>query len=160
MSNPVSDRITLRPAGSEDCLHLWQWRNEQATREASFNTEFIPFEEHERWFTRKLSDPHLRIFIAVDSQSREIGYARFDIMEGQAEISVSIDKDERGKGHGVAVIKSGCDHLLMTEPVHRIIAHIKPNNPSSVIAFERAGFTFRGYTQIADIQALEMIYEG
>ena len=48
----------------------------------------------------------------------------------------------------------------MTEAVHRIIAYIKPNNPASVIAFERAGFTFRGYTQIADIQALEMIYEG
>ena len=160
MPKSLSNKVTLRPAEFRDCRPLWEWRNEQDTREASFNTKYIPFDEHERWFTRKLSDPHMRIFIAVDSQGSEIGYVRFDISEGQAEISVSIDTNERGKGYGVVVIKNGSDHLLMTKPVERIVAHIKTNNPTSAIAFERAGFTLRGYTQIAGVEAMEMVYEG
>jgi len=156
----MSSRVTLRPAGLEDCRRVWDWRNEQDTREASFNTKYIPFDEHERWFTRKLSDSDMRIFIAVDSQGSEIGYVRFDISEGQAEISVSIDKKQRGKGYGVPVIKNGSERLLATKSVQRIIAHIKRDNPASVVAFERAGFGLRKYKQIAGVEACEMVYEG
>jgi len=159
MPEHVSTRVTLRPAVLEDCRRLWEWRNEQATREASFSSQSIPFEEHAQWFASKLSDPHMRIFIAAGNHGYEIGYVRFDIIEEEAKISVSIDKNERGKGYGVAVIKNGSDHLLMTEPLQRIIAHIKTNNPASVVAFERAGFTVRGYTQIEGVQACEMVYE-
>ena len=159
MSKNVSSLVTLRPAVFEDSRRLWEWRNEQATREASFHTESIPFEKHAQWFASKLSDQNMRIFIAADNCGREIGYVRFDISDREAEISVSVDKNERGKGYGVAVIKNGSDHLLTTEPLQRIIAHIKTNNPASVVAFERAGFTFRGYTQIEGVQACEMIYE-
>jgi RimJ/RimL family protein N-acetyltransferase len=158
MSKNVSSLVTLRPAVFEDSRRLWEWRNEQATREASFHTECIPFEEHAQWFASKLADPQMRIFIAVDNYGREIGYVRFDLSGGEAEISVSVDQSERGKGYGVAVIKNGSDHLLTTEPVQRIVAHIKTNNPASVVAFERAGFTFRGYTQIEGVQACEMVY--
>lgn len=160
MPEPMPDQISLRHATLEDCRRIWEWRNEEATREASFNTSYIPYEEHERWFSRRLSDPHTRIFIVMNAQGREIGYVRFEIREGQAEISVSIDKDKRGKGYGVAAIKSGSDHLLASEPVQRIIAHIKRDNPASMAAFGRAGFVLQGYKQIADVEAYEMIYEG
>jgi RimJ/RimL family protein N-acetyltransferase len=159
MAKPVSNQVTLRPAVIEDCRCLWEWRNEQATREASFNTDYIPFEEHELWFSRKLDDPYTRIIIAMDAGGHEIGYARFDINEGEAEISVSLDKSERGKGYGIEVIKKGSDQLLRTKPVHRIIAHIKTSNPASVIAFERAGYVFLGYKEIAGVKAYEMLYQ-
>jgi RimJ/RimL family protein N-acetyltransferase len=85
---------------------------------------------------------------------------RFDITQGQAEISVSIDKNERGKGYGPAVIKRGSDYLMATEPVHRIVAQMKRDNPASMIAFERAGFALGGFRQIEGVEAYEMIYEG
>ena len=47
----------------------------------------------------------MRIFIAEDGQGDEVGYVRFDISKGEAEISVSIDKNERGKGYGIEIIK-------------------------------------------------------
>jgi len=159
MYDPTAGRVTLRPAVMEDSHRVWEWRNEQATREASFNTEYIPLEAHQMWFARKLNDPHMRILIAMDHRGHEIGYVRFDINEGEAEISVSLDKGERGKGYGVAVIKNGSDQLLKAETLQRIIAHIKKSNPSSVLAFERAGFVFRGYREIEGVEAYEMVYE-
>ncbi len=114
MPDSTSNQVTLRAAVFEDCRRVWEWRNEQATREASFNKEFIPFEEHERWFARKLADPNMRIFIAEDGQGDEVGYVRFDISKGEAEISVNIDKNERGKGYGIEIIRKGSDQLLTT----------------------------------------------
>jgi len=160
MPERMSHQVSLRPAGLEDCRRVWEWRNDEVTREASFYTNYIPYEEHERWFSRKLTDPHFRIFIAVDSQGHELGYLRFDITEGQAEVSVSIDKNERGKGYGPAVIKRGSQYLMASEPVRRIVAYIKRDNPASMIAFERAGFALGGFKQIGDVEAYEMIYEG
>jgi RimJ/RimL family protein N-acetyltransferase len=160
MPEPEACLVILRPVVAEDCRRLWEWRNEQATREASFNSEYIPFEEHERWFLRKLPDHQLRIFIAQDRQGHEIGYVRFDVKDEEAEISVSLDKNKRGKGYGSAIIKTGSDYLLSVEPVERIVARIKRANPASILAFERAGFTVRGYKKFADVDACEMIYEG
>ncbi len=160
MPEPASIHVTFRPAVSEDCRRLWEWRNEQATRESSFSAEYISFEEHERWFTRKLAGPNVRIFIAVNARGREVGYVRFNIVGEEAEISVSIDQDERGKGYGTAAIRGGSNHLLMSGSVRRIIAHIKRDNPTSLVSFQRAGFTLRGHKQIAGVDAYEMIYEG
>jgi UDP-2,4-diacetamido-2,4,6-trideoxy-beta-L-altropyranose hydrolase len=160
MSEQASHQLTLRRAGVEDSRRLWEWRNEQATREASFNTEHIPFEEHERWFLRKLPDPQMQILVAEDREGHEIGYVRFDIRDGEAEISVSVDENQRGKGYGTAMIKAGSEYLLSAKRAERIIAHIKRVNPASVFAFERAGFTVRGYMQIAGVDACEMVYEG
>lgn len=160
MVDPVSDRVTIRPASPEDCRRLWKWRNEQAAREASFNVEYIPYEEHERWFACMLTDPNASIFIAMNSNGRKVGYVRFDIVGEEAEISLSIDKAERGAGYGIAAIKIGSDHLLKTKPVQRIVAYIKRTNTSSTAVFKRAGFALRGYRQIAGIEACELVYEG
>src|SRR5437899_695344 len=99
MLNPVA----LRPATWEDSRRIWEWRNEEATREASFNTGEVSYEEHERWFSRKLVDPNTRIFIVADLQGGELGYLRFDIKDNEAEISVTIDKNKRRSGYGSAV---------------------------------------------------------
>ncbi len=150
----------VRPARLQDCRTVWEWRNEQATREASFNTRYIPYEEHKSWFTRKLTDPHSRIFMVANAQGRDAGYVRFDLVNQEATISVSIDSNERGKGYGTAAIKSASDLLLGTEPMHRVIAHIRRDNPASVAAFERAGFVLQGYIQFEGVDAYKMVYEG
>lgn len=156
----MSNRVALRPATLQDCQTVWEWRNEQATRDASFNTRYIPYEEHKSWFVYKLTDPHSRIFIVENTQGRDVGYIRCDLINQEATISVSIDSSERRKGYGTAAIRSASELLLGAEPVHRVIAHIRRDNPASMAAFERAGFVLQRYTQIEGVDACEMIYEG
>ena len=152
-------QITLRPAAQDDCRRLWGWRNEPATREASFDTEPISYEDHESWFSRKLDAPEMRIFIIIDANGHEVGYVRFNIEADEAEISVSVDGAERGKGYGAAAIRQGSEQVLALGQVNRIVAHIKHDNPGSVAAFQRARYDPIGIKEISGTMAHVMAYQ-
>jgi len=152
-------RITLRKAMAEDCRRLWDWRNEQDTRQASFQTDFIPFDQHEQWFKAKLEDACTRVLIAVDAQGHEVGCVRFDIRGREAAISVSIDRDERGKGYGREAIRRGSEYLMEEGSIERIIAQIRADNVTSREVFQRAGYTLRAREQVCGEDACEMVYE-
>lgn len=158
MPEPQSVQISLRPAAQDDCRRLWDWRNELATREASFDTQSIPYEDHENWFSRKLDAPDTKIFVIMDADGREVGYVRFNIEAGEAEISVSVDKGERGKGYGAEAIRLGSEQLLTPGSVNRVIAYIKQDNPASVAAFQRAGYDPMGIKEISGTTAHVMAY--
>ena len=160
MLEPKSIRLSLRPATQQDWRCLWDWRNDPATREASFDTAPIPLQDHKRWLARKLEGGETRIFIVLDADGRGIGYVRFDIREGNAEISVSVDRGERGKGYGAAAIRHGCERLLATEAIERVIALVKGDNPASLAAFKKAGFVDAGVQLVADTQVHKLVYEG
>jgi RimJ/RimL family protein N-acetyltransferase len=138
---------------------LWQWRNEKDTRQASFQTRFIPFENHEEWFKKRLADAGTRLLIALDVRGREVGYVRFEIRDREAIISVSIEKGERGKGYGRAAIRTGSDYLMENDTIDRIIAHVRPANTSSREVFRRAGYVFRAMRAVCGEEACEMVYE-
>lgn len=157
---PASDEITLHPAMLEDCLRLWELRNEKTTRKVSFSEKFIPFEEHERWLISKLADPYTCILIVKNTSGRSVGYVRFDVVDEEAEINISIDRAEREKGYGLAAIKSGTKYIQKVEAVVRVIAHIRLDNTASMVAFKRAGFVFKRYKQIEGVDSCEMIWEG
>ncbi len=159
MSETRPAQVALRPAASGDCRRLWEWRNEAATREASFNRNPIPYPEHERWFSRKVQDPDTRIFIVLDEAGREVGYLRFDIHADGAEIGVGMDKAERGRGYGSAAIRLGSDSILDSGDVTRVVAYVKTENPASLGAFRRAGFIDAGVKRIGDMTAHELSYE-
>lgn len=157
MRESPSGRVRLRRADAGD-HRLREWRNEAATRAASFNQEYVTEDEHERWLARKLRDPSARIFVVEDALGRGIGYVRFEIVDRVAEISVSIDARERGRGVGVEAIRTGSDHILTTEPVSSVVARIRRDNRASVATFERAGFRLRRYVHVSGVEACEMAY--
>ena len=160
MSEPQQAQISLRPATQDDCRRLWDWRNETATREASFDTHFIPYEDHENWYSRKMQAQDTRIFIIMNADDREAGYVRFNIEADEAEISVSVDKAERGKGYGAVAIRLASNQVLASSPVKRILAYIKQDNPASVAAFGRAGFESEGTKAMSGTEVYVMAYDG
>jgi len=159
MPNSKIKQVLLKQATPEDCKKLWEWRNDPETREASFNSHNISYEEHEQWFNQKMVDPCTKIFIAKNSMGIELGYVRFQIRGEEGEISVGVDKEYRAKGYGLRVIINGSNLLLQTKSVQRIVAHIKYGNRTAVNSFKRAGYSLRGYKEIASTKAYEMVYE-
>ncbi len=151
--------IPLRPAAEEDCRLLWEWRNEPATREASFNTGTIPYDRHGEWFPRKLKVPDTRIFIVRDADGRGVGYVRFHIEGEEAEISVSLDPAERGKGYGTAAVRLGTETMLASGPGRRVVGFIKPGTEASVRSFEKAGFARKGMKRVEGTDVIEMAVE-
>lgn len=160
MPSSRSVPIALRLATQDDCRRLWEWRNERETREASSNTQLIPFEDHLRWFSRKIQAEDTRMLIIVDPDGRDVGYVRFDTYGNEAEISVSVDQSQRGKGYGVAAIRLASDRLLSEGRAGRIVARVKTDNPASIAAFGRAGYRPEGIEETSCTVAHVMAYGG
>jgi len=145
--------INLRHACEKDCKLLWEWANDASVRSFSFNSAPIPWEEHVKWFNKKLYDPNCFIFIAESVNDAPIGQVRFDINGEQAEISLSVDKRWRGLGYGALLIKCGAEEMFRSTTIKSIHAFIKPDNIGSIRSFEKARFKYVGLDNIKGYKA-------
>jgi UDP-2,4-diacetamido-2,4,6-trideoxy-beta-L-altropyranose hydrolase len=160
MSDTKAQDIRLRPADLDDCRRIWEWRNEATTREASFDTNPVPYLNHHAWFSQKMKDPNTNIFIVENAVGNRIGYVRFDVEGAEAEISVSLDRNERGKGYGTTAIRRGAEEMISTGSAERIIALVKAGNLASMSAFQRAGFVVQATRQTSGADSHTLVYDG
>ena len=156
----ASHKLSLRPAEEGDCGLLWEWRNEENTRKWSFNTDYVPYEEHKSWFLSKLNSADSKLLIVSDEREREIGQVRFDISQSKsAEINISIEASKRNEGYGSAALKLACQHALEKFNIAKVVAHIKEGNKASSTAFTKAGFINLGLKNFEEYKAIEMIWD-
>ena len=106
-----------------------------------------------------MRDANTIFFIVLDPDACEIGYLRFSLQGPEAEISISLDQNERGKGYGSASIRNGSELVLSTTLARRIIAHVKSSNIGSIASFQRAGFLTEKVMVIRDISTHRMAYD-
>lgn len=91
--------VSLRPAAATDCERVWRWRNDPETREASFGSAPIPWDVHERWFSDALHRGDRKLFMIV-ADAMAVGTARLDIAGREAEASIHLAPEWRGRGIG------------------------------------------------------------
>jgi RimJ/RimL family protein N-acetyltransferase len=142
--------MRLRPASREDARLLFEWRNDSATRESSFSTEPVSWDDHRTWLDRSVEDPHRALYVAEDDRG-PVGTVRLDLEPAPPTISVTVAPERRGEGHASRLIAAAAERHGPP-----IVALIKPGNDASVRAFERAGF------RRADEQdgVLRLVYDG
>jgi RimJ/RimL family protein N-acetyltransferase len=136
----------LRAAVLEDAEIVFQWRNDPTTRQVSFHSEEILWETHQNWFQQSLANPNRRIYIGeVMPQKVPFGQVRFDITSPhEAEISIVIAPEWRGKGMGGMIIREGIALFRTEHPeIYIIIAFIKPDNIPSKKLFQNCGFEYQ-----------------
>jgi len=155
----ASHQLSLRPAEEGDCELLWQWRNEENTRRWSFNTDYVPYEEHKNWFLSKLNSADSEVLIVSDKSKRKIGQVRFDISpDGSAEVDISISVKERNKSYGSAALRLACQYALRKFNMAKVVAHIREENKASISAFTKAGYINKGSLDFKGHKAIEMIW--
>jgi len=155
---PLLPAVTLRRAAEKDQRLLWEWRNEPEVRAQSFESGPIPWERHVDWFRAKFRDPNCFVYVVLNGQEEPIGQVRFDVrLDGTAEVSVSLAKEQRGRGYGRVAIQRACADLIHTVPVAQFVAHVRPENVASMRAFGKAGFVEQGNEVIKGCQALRML---
>lgn len=141
--------LNIRDVSEEDCRLLWEWANDPEVRGFSFESAPIPWEEHAAWFRRKMADRNCHMYVVSGQDGRPVGQVRFDILgDGSAVVSVSIAGQQRGQGYGQEALRLACARLYEAAGVTRFLAYIKPDNPASIRAFEKAGFVYRGSEQL------------
>ena len=139
MGYDVSAPVLLRPAKPTDCEALWRWRNDPATRRASFEQDEVPLQAHTRWFAESLDRPDRRIYIVVVNGA-DAGAVRLDLDRDEARVSINLAPEWRGRGVGTRALRRLCRDVSDSPEIERLSAQVRPENHASRVAFERAGF--------------------
>lgn len=140
--------VTLREAGPGDARAVWAWKNDPEALRTSFRTpEPVPWEDHERWYARRLAmlEPCLWI---IEDAGRSVGSIRIDREPDRGVISIAVDPGARGRGVGAQAIALACGLFAAAGGPARVEALIKPDNDRSARAFRSAGFVPAGSREI------------
>jgi UDP-2,4-diacetamido-2,4,6-trideoxy-beta-L-altropyranose hydrolase len=134
-------QITLRFVTMADCEDIYSWRNSEAVREASIQSNEISYEEHSAWFARTLQRNDIFFLIAEIEDKASLGTLRFDVKDNIAEISIYLTPQYIGKGYGLALLQEGEHWLKSNHPkITTIEAKILAKNKRSLKTFLNAGF--------------------
>lgn len=134
--------MRLRKITTEDKKLLFDWANDHSVRSNAIQGSEIIWEDHCKWFNRKM-DSHTDTFIYIlEVDTLPVGQVRFEKEDASYTIDYSVDKEQRGKGYGKALIDLGC--LQVTKEIQypiTILANVKDINIASSKVFEKLGFT-------------------
>lgn len=135
----ITHSLTFRPATLEDSAVLFDWRNDPTTYEHFFTSQPVTSAEHETWLKSVLADPSRSLFIILAGGTM-IGQVRFDVVNGEAEISITIGREHRGHGYGVTAATAAKFFLDKNPHILVVRAQIKSENQASMRAFTKAGY--------------------
>jgi UDP-2,4-diacetamido-2,4,6-trideoxy-beta-L-altropyranose hydrolase len=152
--------LRLRKAREDDCRLLWEWTNDPEVRAVSFSSEPIPWETHEEWFKSRLSDQGCILYIATDSEGNPIGQIRYEFGGDEAIVSISIEKNSRGKSYGSTLLELSAHEVFGASRITTIHAYVKAKNDASIRVFEKAGYRHIGAARIKEQNAVHLILIG
>jgi UDP-2,4-diacetamido-2,4,6-trideoxy-beta-L-altropyranose hydrolase len=156
----LADRqLNLRLARPSDCRLLFEWATDPESRAASFHSDAISWENHNRWFAERLQDSHSVTYIGECATGEPVGLVRFQMKDECAVLSVNVAAAFRGRGWGRELIVFSTHALVRDHAVRRILACVKPENQASLRLFEASGFRRTGSKQVSGQKALRFTWE-
>jgi UDP-2,4-diacetamido-2,4,6-trideoxy-beta-L-altropyranose hydrolase len=141
LARSIATLIGLRAARPDDCERVWELNNDPGVRAVSSNTEPIAADQHRRWFLERLLDSATALHMIVDESGSAIGVIRLEHRGSHSEVSLAIDRDERGRGVGRAAIRAAVALSSARWPGLPAHAWIAEDNVASRRCFEAAGFS-------------------
>ncbi|MCH8905203.1 MAG: GNAT family N-acetyltransferase [Bacteroidetes bacterium] len=135
----MPQKLTFRPVEEDDCELIFNWANDPFTRENSFNTESINWDEHIIWFANKLRTDNCLFYIFFYNE-KAVGQVRIDISNDEGVINFSVDRQFRRHGYGTTMLEILPDIVEGVRPGTRLTGTVKADNQASIKAFERAGY--------------------
>ncbi|MHB1105269.1 MAG: GNAT family N-acetyltransferase [Lutibacter sp.] len=131
----IRDKLVLREAEINDAELLFNWANEINVRANSINQEPIIWENHLKWFLKKLNDSETK-FLILTSENNFLGQIRIDLIDSYWNIDYSIDNQFRGKGLGTEIVRL----ILNKFESYKFKATVKKQNKASIKVFKNLGF--------------------
>lgn len=136
----LENKTYLRQADRDDMDLFFQWVNEPAVRKNSFNTEPIPWENHQAWFEKVLADENIRIYVLMKNDI-PIGQVRLALEDSKWQISYSIASSYRGQGYGKVILQLVENKLIYDGLVgETLFAEVKADNVASQRIFVKLGY--------------------
>lgn len=153
----ISQSISVRKIEEGDKQITFEWANDPITRHNSFNSEYIEFEQHSKWFDSKINNSDNQHFIC-EFNSKPAGLVRFDFDENVFVVGLTISESFRGKKLASSFLKKACIIFASTSNAP-IIAYIKEDNIASKKVFENVGFRVMSKVNIKGVNSVKYVYE-
>jgi ribosomal-protein-alanine N-acetyltransferase len=141
MNKPnLQTEIFLRKVYEKDCDLIYSWANDEQVRMNSFDHEKIIYQDHVKWFNKRISGKNNYFFILVNKDT-DVGYIRLDVENQIGIISYSISKDFRGNGYGTIIIEKLEEKVKECEfDIHELYGEVKFTNKASQRIFKKLGY--------------------
>jgi UDP-2,4-diacetamido-2,4,6-trideoxy-beta-L-altropyranose hydrolase len=123
----------------KDMELYWIWANDKQVRNNALNKERITWEQHVKWFQRKLENKNCSLYLIL-ADKKPIGQVRFEKERDYARISYSIASQFRGKKLGKKILRLAI-HEYQKNNIIKMCGEVLPNNIASEKTFESLGFT-------------------
>ena len=139
--------LKIREVCEDDCFSIFEWRNDKHSQKMSFNSDYINYEEHFKWFTSSLKNKKKKHYIGIINDQK-IGYCSFEIDENilKSKVSINLNPTYRGKGFGKKFLEKSMDEYLALNEFD-LIAYLKLENLVSKKVFESVGFEFKSLNE-------------
>lgn len=130
-------KIKIKKASIKDSSFFYELRNEKSARKNFFNTKNIKYNDHLKWYKKKIKKKNSIFLVALSNNSEKIGTVRYKTNKIFTDISINISKKFRNLGFGSKIIKES-EKFLKKKAI--IISRIKSNNKSSLKIFKRNNY--------------------
>jgi len=149
----------IKLATENDIKDVFDLSNDPIVRNNSFNSEIILFENHVKWFNNKLKDRNTVFYIIRNINQEFVSQIRLEKEnENNWIISISIVEKFRGKGLVKIILKETINKFLANSHAENIYAFIKKSNTTSLISFQKAGFSIIGEETINNNDSFKLKY--
>lgn len=128
----------IRRGHLEDFDILFKWINDEDVIKFSRYKKAMGLEEFNSWFDSKIDN----LFV-IEEDLVPLGQVSFEVSEDNDEaiISYSVDRDERGRGYGKALIHYIVNFIKENrDDIKKVSAFISTDNEISIKIFENEGF--------------------
>jgi spore coat polysaccharide biosynthesis protein SpsF len=130
-------KIKIRKASIKDAIFFYELRNEKSARKNFFSTRNIKYNEHLKWYKKKIKKKNAIFLVALINNSEKIGTVRYETEKIFTNISINISKKFRNLGYGSKIIKNS-EKFLKKKII--IISRIKNNNKASIKIFTKNNY--------------------
>ena len=136
-------RITVLRATENDSKDIWEWRNDELTKQMSITTDSVSWETHSSWYEKSLVNPNRYLYLGVLNDNEKIGMCRFDVEVNTniAEVSINLNPQHRNKKLSSQLLSQAIAKFC-EERNTDLSATIKKTNVGSIKCFTKSGFTF------------------
>ena len=132
----------IRKANNYDSRDIFDWRNDELTRQMSHTSDFVDWNGHSGWFASSFTNKNTLIVMCEDESTNEkVAMVRFDVEDDRALISINLSPKMRGKRKAKGCLSDAISFFKKYfSDVQFIDAEIKSTNITSQKSFLGVGF--------------------
>lgn len=146
---PYFYKFLIRKANLNDIKLIYKLSNDNEVRKVSVSKDKINWSNHKEWFLEKINNLNYFFYVIFEENKNFVGQIRYEIKKDYSVISISLDKNYRGKKISSYLIEKTTLRFLNEAPyIKKVYAFIKSDNSSSLSSFKNAGFLLQGIKYI------------